>query len=256
MAEASVDELRHKVATAMRMLGTFDLVREITGHVSARIPGTNEMLVRCRGGNERGLLYTDVAQVRRMPFDIKGGQTDDEGFMIPIEVAIHGEMYKTHPEVMSVVHAHPRASVMCGILGLELRPIFGAFDPGGLALAARGVPVYPRSVLISRPELGQDLAKAMGDKTVVLMKGHGITSVGASVEAATIQAIKLDSLAGMILEIAHLGREAPSISHEDLEAFGMVGDRAERPRGNIPRGEEWVWKHYVQLLRDGVGLPE
>jgi ribulose-5-phosphate 4-epimerase/fuculose-1-phosphate aldolase len=256
MAEPTVDELRYNVATAMRMLGSFDLVREITGHVSARIPGTNEMLVRCRGGNERGLIYTDVAQVRRMPFDIKGGQTDDEGYMIPIEVAIHGEMYKTHPETMSVVHAHPRASVMCGILGLELRPIFGAFDPGGLALAARGVPVYPRSVLISRPELGQDLAKAMGGKSVVLMKGHGITSIAGSVEAATIQAIKLDSLAAMILEIAHLGREAPSISHEDLEAFGMVGERPERPRGNIPRGEEWVWKHYVQLLRDGVGLPE
>ena len=145
---------------------------------------------------------------------------------------------------------------MCGILGLELRPIFGAYDPGALGLAARGVPVYPRSVLISRPDLGQDLARAMGGKKVVLMKGHGITSVAASVEAATIQAIKLDSLAGMILEIAHLGREAPSISHEDLEAFGMIGERPDRAGGGIPRGEEWVWSSYVQLVRDGVGLPE
>jgi ribulose-5-phosphate 4-epimerase/fuculose-1-phosphate aldolase len=255
MAE-SVDEIRQKVATAMRILGMHNLVREITGHVSARIPGTNEMLVRCRGGRERGLLYTDVAQVRRMPFDIKGGQTDDEGFMIPIEVAIHGEMYRAHPEVNAVVHAHPRASVMCGILGLELRPIYGAYDPGGMSIAAQGVPVYPRSILISRPDLGQDLVKAMGSRTICLMKGHGITSVGPSVENATLQALRLDSLADMILEIAHLGREAPSISREDLEAFGMGGDGAGRQRGNIPRGEEWVWGHYLQLLRDGVGLPE
>lgn len=252
---ADVEELRRAVATAMRILGMHGLVREITGHVSARIPGTNEMVVRCRGGNERGLLYTDVEQIRRMPFDAKGGQIDDDGFMIPIEVAIHGEIYKARPEVNAVVHAHPRASVMCGILGLELRPIFGAYDPGGLAIAGRGVPVYPRSILISRPELGQDLVKAMGDRSICLMKGHGITSVGASVETATIQALRLDSLANMILEIAHLGREAPSISQEDLEAFGFAGEGAGRPRGNIPRGEEWVWAHYVQLLRDGVGLP-
>jgi ribulose-5-phosphate 4-epimerase/fuculose-1-phosphate aldolase len=144
---------------------------------------------------------------------------------------------------------------MCGILGLELRPIYGAYDPGGMAIAAQGVPVYPRSVLISRPELGQDLVKAMGSRTICLMKGHGITSVGASVETAVLQALRLDSLADMILEIAHLGREAPSISQEDLEAFGMGGDAPTRARNNIPRGEEWVWSHYVQLLRDGVGLP-
>jgi ribulose-5-phosphate 4-epimerase/fuculose-1-phosphate aldolase len=145
---------------------------------------------------------------------------------------------------------------MCGILGLELRPIYGAYDPGGMSIAAQGVPVYPRSILISRPDLGQDLVKAMGSRTICLMKGHGITSVGPSVENATLQALRLDSLADMILEIAHLGREAPSISQEDLEAFGMAGDGAGRERSNIPRGEEWVWGHELQLLRDGVGLPE
>jgi ribulose-5-phosphate 4-epimerase/fuculose-1-phosphate aldolase len=251
----SVEELRRTVATAMRILGMFNLVREITGHVSARVPGTDEMLVRCRGGKERGLLYTDVEQVRRMPCDVKGGQMLDDSFFIPIEVAIHGQMYLAHPEVNAVVHAHPRASVMCGILDLDLRPIYGAYDPGGMGIAAQGVPVYPRSILISTPELGQDLAKAMGGRTICLMKGHGITSIGPSVETATLQAVRLDGLADMILEIAHLGREAPSISKEDLAVFGY-GDDSPRQRSNIPRGEEWVWSHYLQMLRDGVGLPE
>ena len=51
----AVDELRYKVATASRILGMLGLVRESTGHVSARIPGTDEMWVRCRGGDEQGL---------------------------------------------------------------------------------------------------------------------------------------------------------------------------------------------------------
>ena len=64
-----LDELRWKVATACRILGMQGLVRESTGHVSARIPGTDEMFVRCRGGDERGLLFTDVDNVRRVDFD-------------------------------------------------------------------------------------------------------------------------------------------------------------------------------------------
>ena len=211
------------------------------------------MFVRCRGGNERGLAYTDCHQIRRLNFDGKGPGVG-EGFMVPIEVAIHGEIYKARPEVQAVVHAHPRSAVLCGILDLEFVPIFGAFDPGGLSIAAQGLPVYPRSILISRPELGQDLVAAMGSRDCCLMKGHGITAVGPSLEAATLLALRLESLACMILEIAHLGREAPSISSEDLEAFGFGG--APRERGaRIPRGEEWVWSHYVQLLRDGVGVP-
>ncbi len=246
--------IRQKVAISMRILGTQGLVRDITGHVSARIPGANEMYVRCRGGNERGLMYTDMQQIRRLDFDGKGPGLG-EGFMVPIEVAIHGEIYKARPEVQAVVHAHPYAAVMCGILDLEFRPIFGAFDPGGLAIAAQGLPVYPRSVLISRPELGQDLVAALGTRDCCLMRGHGITAVGPSVGAATLLALRLEHLAEMILEIARLGREAPSISQEDLEAFGWGAPRApSAPR--IVRGEEWVWSHHLQLLRDGVGLPE
>lgn len=238
----------------MRILGTHGLVRDITGHVSARIPGTDEMFIRCRGGNERGLSYTDIHQIRRLDFNGKGEGLGD-GFMAPLELPIHGEQYKARPEVQAVVHAHPYSAVMCGILGLEFRPIFGAFDPGGLAIAAQGLPVYPRSVLITRPELGQDLVAAMGPRDCCLMRGHGITAVGPSVEAATLLAIRLESLASMILEIARLGRDAPSISQEDLEAFGWASARRSDAGSRIPRGEEWVWAHYVQLLKDGVGVP-
>ena len=248
----------------MRILGTQGLVRDITGHVSARIPGTDEMFIRCRGGNERGLAYTDVHQIRRLDFNGKGGGGESgggkgdglgEGFMAPLELPIHGEMYKARSEVQAVVHAHPYSAVMCGILGLVFRPIFGAFDPGGLSIAAQGLPVYPRSVLISRPELGQDLVGAMGARDCCLMKGHGITAVGPSVEAATLLALRLESLASMILEIARLGREAPSISAEDLEAFGWGATRRESAGPRIPRSEEWNWACHVQLLKDGVGVP-
>jgi len=248
----ALDELRQKVAISMRMLGMNGLVKEITGHVSARIPDSQEMFIRCRGGNERGLLYTDVQQIRRLDYNGKGDGLG-EGFMAPLELPIHGEMYKSRPEIGCVVHAHPYSAVMCGIMGLEMVPIFGAYNPGAMGIAAKGVPVYPRSVLINRPELGQDLVKAMGQRDCCLMKGHGITAVGPSVETATLLALRLEELAGMILDIARLGLKPESISKEDLAAFGH-GDNPPA-RSNIPRGEEWTWAAFRQLVQDGVGIP-
>lgn len=235
----------------MRMLGQHGLVKEITGHVSARVPGKNEMFVRCRGGNERGLMYTDVHQIRRVDVD---GQalSPPEDFMVPIELPIHGEIYRARPEVQAVVHAHPTALVLCGLMGLELKPIFGAYDPGAMVFAARGVPVFPRSVLISRRELGEQLVKSLGEKNVVLMRGHGITVAGPSVEMVTIAALRLENLARMTLSIHQAGHEPESISDEDLETFsGMIRGGGQ----NIVRGEEWTWKHYLQVLDDGVGIP-
>ena len=102
----------------MRVLALQGCVTDILGHVSARIPGTNDMFIRCRGENERGLLSTDTEQIRRLDFNGNGGGLGNYG--APIELPIHGEMYKARPGVEAVVHAHPYACVMCSILGLEL----------------------------------------------------------------------------------------------------------------------------------------
>ena len=46
------------------------------GHLSARIPGADQMFIRCLCGNEKGLLYTDVGQVRRLGFDRTSDQVE------------------------------------------------------------------------------------------------------------------------------------------------------------------------------------
>lgn len=252
MAEP-LTELRQKIAVAMRILAMHGCVRHILGHVSARIPGTNEMFLRCRGGNERGLLYTETEQIRRLDFDGQGMAPGGD-YMVPLELPIHGEIYKARPEANAVVHAHPYACVLCSVLGLELRPIFGAFDPPVLAIAARGVPVYPRSILITSPELAADFIAAMGERDCCLLKGHGITSVGPSVEAATLLALRLESLARANLDIALTGRVAPAISEQDMETFRDV--IREGLGTAIPKSTQWIWAHLVQLLEDGVGVPK
>ncbi len=247
-----LNDLRQKVAIAMRVLAMQGCVSDILGHVSARIPGTNEMFIRCRGGNERGLIYTDVQQVRRINFSEKGGVLLD-GFMVPQEVAIHGEIYKSRPEVSAIVHAHPYASLICGVAELPFRPVVGAYDPIVLAIAANGVPVYPRSVLINSVSLASELIAAMGTANCCLMRGHGITTVESSVEGAALLALRLEKLAQITLELSRFGQPA-EISAEDLAFFeGVIRQGIS---AFVPEGDKWIWVHLVQLLRDGVGIPE
>ncbi|MGH7798927.1 MAG: class II aldolase/adducin family protein [Candidatus Binatia bacterium] len=246
-----LSDLRQKVAIAIRVLAMQECVTDIMGHVSARIPDTSEMFIRCRGGNERGLIYTDVQQIRRINFTEKSGAMLD-GFMVPLEVPIHGEIYNARPEVNAIVHAHPYATLICGIAELKFRPIVGAYDPAVLAIAASGVPIYARSVLINSTALASELIAAMGTKNCCLMKGHGITTVGPSVEAATLVALRLEKLGQITLDLSRLGKST-DISREDLNFFDGVIKLG--LSGILPEGDKWIWLHFVELLRNRVGIP-
>jgi ribulose-5-phosphate 4-epimerase/fuculose-1-phosphate aldolase len=253
------DELRFKVATFCRILGMLGLVRDSTGHVSARIPGTDEMWIRCRGGDEFGLMFTDLHNVRRVDFDGKGpGMGDEHG--APHETPIHGEIYRAHPEVQAVVHAHPYYALLCGVTGIQYRPIFGAYEPAALDVILKGVPVFPRSQSVMNKALAAEMLASMGDRDVLLMKGHGITVSGASVEAATTMAIRFDRTSRIMWDIARSGLRADEIPQDDIDRYRRVPGEPRRPREGwqaLDGADTWGWKHYVRLLKvKGIGLPE
>ena len=118
-SKAGVDELRTKVALSCCILAHFGLVRDIIGHVSARVPGTREMVIRCRGEDEWGLDFTTRKQIRRVGFD--GSGDVGKRHVLPLELPIHGVAYERRPEVNAVVHAHPRFSLLCGLVNTSER---------------------------------------------------------------------------------------------------------------------------------------
>lgn len=235
----SLDELREKVAQSCRILAMEGLVDETLGHVSVRI-SDKEMLIRCRGEDENGVRYTTADMIRLVDFDGNGDDLMGK-YEVPKELPIHGEIYKRRPEVGCVIHAHPPAALICGISGIEFRPIFGAFNIPAMRLAQQGIPVFPRSYLVSRPELAIPMLEVMGDKPVCVMKGHGITVTGATVEEATVTALNFNTLAKVTLEVAKTGRNAPDISGEDM---------AELPNLGTKFNAEWVWRYYVRKLKE------
>jgi ribulose-5-phosphate 4-epimerase/fuculose-1-phosphate aldolase len=246
VTDQELKTLRQKVATSCRILAMLGLVKETTGHVSARIDG-QQMFIRGRGRGETGLLFTTEEDILRTDFDGNVIEAGLENVGTPQELPIHGELYKARPEVGCVVHAHPPGILMAGLHSLELKPIFGAYDPGAMKLAVDGVPVYPRAITVTSPKLAEGLLECMKGKDVVLMRGHGITAVGETVEQATVRAIKLESLARICWHANERG-PVPPISKEDQAHFANVSGSA---ASALP-----IWRYYVQLLDHQGVLPD
>jgi ribulose-5-phosphate 4-epimerase/fuculose-1-phosphate aldolase len=236
-------EARELVAKSCRVLGGLDLTKAATGHVSQLSADGKRILIRGRGREEVGVRYTTAAQV--VAVDLDGKQLDvAEGLAVPQEVFIHTWVYKLRPDVRCVVHIHPPTVVLFTMCKKDIEPIFGAYDPSGLDLILDGIPTYDRSVLISNDDLGKELATALGDKRVCLMRGHGITAVGASVEEATVRAIQLNEAAEMNYRANLLGIPL-RISDDDIKLF-RANKRKKEITGISPhlRG---TWRYYVQL---------
>jgi ribulose-5-phosphate 4-epimerase/fuculose-1-phosphate aldolase len=247
VSEEGAAALREQVLDACLILAATGCVREITGHVSARIPGTNEIMLRCRRPNDPGVEFTVLDDIRRLAIDGAGWAVID-GYELPGEFAIHSEIYRRRPNVGAVVHGHPRASVLCAVADLKMQPIVGSYDPGMLEMALGALPVFPRSVLIRTPELGRALVDTMGTANACLLRGHGVVTVGATVAEATIRAVKLEALADAILTLSMTGKELHLLSQRDIDE--IMQTRA----GRAHEFAAWTWEHYRR--RAGRGTSE
>jgi 3,4-dihydroxyphthalate decarboxylase len=213
--------LRETVAVGCRILGARGLVDGVLGHVSARV-GPDSLLVRCRGQRERGVARTEPDDIRLV--DLDGNHLEaSAGWQVPKELPIHTRVLATRPDVGAVVHAHPPSVLLCGLADLSLRPIFGAYNIPAMRLAAGGVPVYGRSVLIARAELADEMLAAMGDRPVCILRGHGMTVTGETVEQAVVRAVDLDELCRVTVELARLGVTAAEVPERDRAELPDLG---------------------------------
>lgn len=215
---------REAVAAACQVLAHRGLADGILGHISLRITGET-LLVRCRGPRERGLAYTEAEDIRLVDLDGNPGAAGElgEGYSVPNELPLHTELFRRRTDLRAVVHAHPPRVVAADLAGLGVRPIVGAYDIPGSRLAAHGIPVYPRGVLIRNRGLATEMADAMGTRPIVVLRGHGLTSAAETVEQAVLQAISADSLAGLALQVASAGGELIDLPEADMAELPDLG---------------------------------
>jgi ribulose-5-phosphate 4-epimerase/fuculose-1-phosphate aldolase len=237
MQPPDLEELRRVVAQACRILAFQGLAEDVLGHVSVRV-GPQQLLVRCRGPHERGLLFTTPTDVHLVPLDSQAVELPG-GYSAPSELPIHTELFRRRNDVQAVVHAHAPSVIIADLAGLTLRPIIGSYNIPAMRLALGGIPVYPRAVLIRRPALATEMVAAMGDAPVGVLRGHGVTTIGGTVAEAVIRALNLESLARITIGVARAGGQPPDLPAEDI---------AELPDLGATLNEEHVWRHHVARL--------
>jgi len=241
---AELDDLKDEVAKACRIIGRLHLTREPNGHVSVRIPDSELVLVKARGSGEAPLSYTtpdDLAVI-----DMDGNMVEGrDGLARPAEVFIHTEVLRTRPELSSVIHIHPPNIVAYTIADKSILPIVGAYNPAVLRMVDTGIPTYPRSVLINSKERGGDLAQALGTARICLMRAHGITSAGATVEEATLNVIHLNDLAELQFKADLLGGAIPISDEDKRDILDRLPADVRQP-GQERRGPSSEWRYYSE----------
>ena len=180
----TLNELKQRLIDAGHILeaaGQGDLTR---GHVSIRSPEDPNIFIikpHSYGFDEITLENIVVCNLE--------GEKIDGGGRRHSEVFIHSELYKARPDVNSVIHAHPTYAVAFSATGQKLQPI----SQPSVAFSD-GLPYFDEAIdLIRTPALGIGVANALGKCKAVLMRNHGVSIVGSTVEEATILLIMLEN---------------------------------------------------------------
>jgi ribulose-5-phosphate 4-epimerase/fuculose-1-phosphate aldolase len=154
------------------------------------------------------------------------GKVEDKGARLYGERFIHGEIYRARPDVMAVVHCHAPPLIPFGATRSALKPLYHMSG-----FLGQGVPIFEireaagmTDMLISNSALGRALAGTLGDKPMVLMRGHGATMVGTSIPQVVYRGIYAALNATLQMEAMRLG-EPLFLAHEEAQKAEATNDR-------------------------------
>jgi len=207
-------------------------VLDAYGHISARCDRRPERFIMSRSRAPALVTAADLMELDADSEPLPGERR--KGF---IERYIHGEIYRTRPDVMAVVHSHSPSVIPFGVSRTRLRPIYHM--PSFLW---SGVPVWDirkererNDLLVRDRPLGKALAGALGGCNCVLMRGHGMTVVGDSVPEAVFRAIYTEMNARLQLQARLLEGPIEFLSEEEGKRSTVSN------RGTLERPWE-LWK--------------
>jgi L-fuculose-phosphate aldolase len=178
------DEAKRKLIDAALVIDRAGLGDFTRGHVSVRAPGDAGLFHM----KPHSFGMDEVTMENIVTCDLSGTKVAGGGRRHS-EVFIHSEIYKVRPDVGAVLHAHPKYAVAFSTTGHALRPLT---QPG--AEFIDGVGVYDATVdLIRTPEMGADVARALGPYKAAFLQSHGVVVVGKTLEECVILSITLEN---------------------------------------------------------------
>lgn len=222
----STEELKIMLANAIRMMERAEHI-DFNGHFSVRLPGTEHILINSRTSSRSSLTKDDIIAI-----DLAGRVVEGNGEP-PNEFPLHTHIYKKRSDVQAVAHTHPKWSTLFTITKIPLRPVI-------IQGAVIGeVPVFPKANSISNPQIAEELAEALGEKNVILMKSHGAVIVGDSIVETFVRSVFLEENAYRQHMATQLGY-AHSLTDEEIESMAKFLWQ--------PKNIQKVWDNYYSKL--------
>ena len=216
-----IAELRETVARLHAELTRYNLVAWTSGNVSARVPGQDLMVIK-----PSGVSYDDLTAATMVVCDLDGDLVEGD-FAPSSDTAAHAYVYRAMPEVGGVVHTHSSYATAWAARGesIPCHLTAQADEFGG------EIPIGPFA-LIGGDDIGKGIVATLAGhrSPAVLMRNHGVFTIGSDARAAVKAAVMCEDVA-RTAHLAHtLGQPVP-MAQADIDA---LYDRYQNVYGQQP----------------------
>ena len=212
-----LEALREAVWRLHLELPKNNLVAWTSGNVSARDPESGLVVIK-----PSGLKYEDLRPENMVVVNVEGDIV--EGNLKPSsDTASHLYIYRARPDVNGIVHTHSRYATAFAAIG-ESIPVYltaqgdefgGPIPCGGFAL-------------IGGEEIGQVVVESIGNSPAVLLKNHGVFTVGKNAEGALKEAVMVEDVAATIWLALQIGQpevisdeNVATLHHRYMNVYGQ-----------------------------------
>ncbi|HEU4342269.1 MAG TPA: class II aldolase/adducin family protein [Candidatus Binatia bacterium] len=211
-------------------------IGDLWGHVGVRLPEDKgiavQMFRRPEEGKKDWLVHFDYSLNK-----LSGVGTP------PRESTIYTEIFKARPDVNAAVHSH---APMCVALSLADKTVSCVHMQSGRF--GRGVPIYPAPIYILDDAEGADLARTLDQANAVLIKGHGIVTVGKTIDEACMTALYMERTAKIMAMAQLFGFSG--VTDKFIETLsGSKEKLLSRARTKMAHSADW--SYYADKIKKG-----
>jgi ribulose-5-phosphate 4-epimerase/fuculose-1-phosphate aldolase len=234
----SADEWATRVdlAACYRLVASFGWEDLILTHISARVPGTEDQFLI----NPYGVYFDEITASSLVKIDLEGRKVDDSPF--PVNAAgfvIHSAIHAARHDARCVLHTHTINGVAVSAQRDGLLPIS---QHASFVVASLGYHDYEGVALHDdeKPRLVADL----GDKTSLILRNHGLLTVGPTVAEAFVAMYYLETACAIQVRAQAGGGELISVGKDVLD---RVAQLVATPRPGGGRGA-LIWPGLLRRL--------